>query len=264
MVPRTLTVAGSDSSGGAGIQADLKTFTVLRVYGMTAITALTAQNTCGVEGIYAVPPEFVEQQIRASVSDIGIDAMKTGMLYSSETVVAVSRAIRDHRLERIVVDPVLAAQSGDTLARDDLPRALLAEVIPRALLVTPNLDEAERLTGIHIQSIDDMREAARRIVRAGAKACLVKGGHLQTSMAIDLFDDGTSPRELSTPRLAAHHTHGTGCQLSAAITAFLARGLPLDTAVERAKDFITTAIRGGLALGHGAGPANPLVWLDTE
>jgi hydroxymethylpyrimidine/phosphomethylpyrimidine kinase len=208
MVPRTLTVAGSDSSGGAGIQADLKTFTVLRVYGMTAITALTAQNTCGVEGIYAVPPEFVEQQIRASVSDIGIDAMKTGMLYSSETVVAVSRAIRDHRLERIVVDPVLAAQSGDTLARDDLPRALLAEVIPRALLVTPNLDEAERLTGIHIQSIDDMREAARRIVRAGAKACLVKGGHLQTSMAIDLFDDGTSPRELNHGLLGARTSTG--------------------------------------------------------
>jgi hydroxymethylpyrimidine/phosphomethylpyrimidine kinase len=264
MLARALSVAGSDSSGGAGIQADLKTFTVLRVYGMTAITAITVQNSSGVKEIHPLPPSFVERQIRMTVSDIGVDAMKTGMLYSTETVVAVSRTIRDYRVERVVVDPVLIAQSGDSLAADDLTHALLSELVPQALLVTPNLDEAQTLTGIRIQSIEDMRKAARLIIRAGAKACLVKGGHLPISEAVDVFDDGRSVRELSAPRLPTQNTHGTGCQLSAAITAFVARGLPLESAIHNGKEFITRAIRCGLALGHGAGPANPLAWLDAD
>lgn len=260
MTYRALTIAGSDSSGGAGIQADIKTFTVLRVYGMTAVTALTAQNTCGVEEIHPVPASFVVRQIAVTVSDIGVDAAKTGMLYSTETVVAVAKAVRDYRLTRIVVDPVLVAQSGASLGHEDLPMALLKELIPHALLVTPNLDEALALTGIHVESVADMRAVARKLVDAGARACLVKGGHLEGSEAVDVFDDGRQSREITAPRLAALHTHGTGCQLSAAVTAFLARGLSLDEAVDRAKRFITTAIRAGLALGGGAGPANPMAW----
>lgn len=260
MVYRALTIAGSDSSGGAGIQADIKTFTVLRVYGMTAVTALTAQNTCGVEEIHPVPASFVVRQIAVTVSDIGVEAAKTGMLYSAETVVAVAKAVRDYQLTRVVVDPVLVAQSGARLGHQDLPLALLKELIPHALLVTPNLDEALALTGIHVESVADMRAVARKLVNAGARACLVKGGHLDGPEAVDVFDDGHQSREITVPRLPALYTHGTGCQLSAAVTAFLARGLSLDEAVDRAKRFITTAIRAGLALGRGAGPANPMAW----
>jgi hydroxymethylpyrimidine/phosphomethylpyrimidine kinase len=264
MVYRALTIAGSDCSGGAGIQADIKTFTVLRVYGMTALTALTAQNTCGVEEVHVVPAPFVARQMNMALSDIGADAAKTGMLYAPETVVAVARAIKDHHLTKVVVDPVLVAQSGANLGRDDLPAALLEELIPHALLVTPNLDEASVLTGIQVRSIEDMREVARQLVAAGARACLVKGGHLEGEDAVDVYDDGRRSHQLTSPRLPTRHTHGTGCQLSAAVTAYLARGLSLDEAVARAKRFINAAIAGGLAIGHGPGPANPMAWTDED
>lgn len=264
MVYRALSIAGSDSSGGAGIQADLKTFTVLGVYGMTAITAITAQNTTGVAAIHALPAPFVRQQIDLVLSDIGADAAKTGMLFSAEIVAAVAAAIDDHRLSQLVVDPVLVAGSGSSLARDELPAALLRELIPRALLVTPNTEEAERLTGIRVASVADMVAAGRRIVDAGARACLVKGGHLDGPKAVDILVEGRSSRELISDRIATPHTHGTGCQLSAAITAFLAQGMALDAAVEKGKTFITAAIETGLDLGRGSGPANPMGWRDRD
>jgi len=263
MLPRALTIAGSDPSGGAGIQADLKTFTVFGVYGMSAITALTAQNTRGVSGIQTVPAEFVRRQIDAVASDIGIDAAKTGMLPTAEIVRTVAAAVRAHRLAPLVVDPVMRATSGDALCDADVRAALLGELIPLAALVTPNTHEATALTDVRIQSLDDMRAAARGLIARGARAVLVKGGHLEGD-AVDILDDGLDVRELRAPRVSTPHTHGTGCQLSAAITAGLAAGLPLLAAVERAKQFITAAIRDGLAIGHGSGPANPLAWLGDR
>jgi hydroxymethylpyrimidine/phosphomethylpyrimidine kinase len=261
MIARALTIAGSDSGGGAGIQADLKTFTVFGVYGMSALTALTAQNTCGVRAIHAVPPDFVREQIDAVVTDIGVDATKTGMLATGEIVVAVARAVRDHRLTPLIVDPVMLAASGAALLAHDARDALRRELLPLATLVTPNLHEAQVLTGIPIGCVDDMRTAARALIRDGrAQAVLIKGGHLEGEPATDVFDDGSTIRELTAARVRTPHTHGTGCQLSAAICAQLARGARLPGAIACAKEFITAALHGALALGHGAGPANPLVW----
>ena len=262
MIPRALTIAGSDSGGGAGIQADLKTFTVFGVFGMSAITALTAQNTCGVTGVYPVPATFVRQQIDAVLLDIGADAVKTGMLANAAVVATVAQAVRDHRVASLVVDPVLATQSGVALLEEAARAVLIQELIPVANLITPNIHEAQALTGVIITSVADMHKAARALIDQGARASLVKGGHLGGSQAIDVFDDGKIQQELATTRLATPHTHGTGCQLSAAITAHLARWVPLFTAVERSKQFITLAIERGLAIGHGNGPANPLAWLE--
>ena len=260
MIPRALTIAGSDSSGGAGIQADLKTFTVFGVYGMTAITALTAQNTQGVKAVHVAPPDFVRAQIDAVVSDIGYDAVKTGMLATGAIVSIVASAARAHRLNNLVVDPVMLAHGGAALLDDAGRAALLSELLPLAALVTPNVPEAEVLTGMRIDSVAAMHEAARALLRSGVRACLIKGGHLPGPQAIDVLVEGTTVIELSNPRLATIHTHGTGCQLSAAVTANLALGLDLRSAVERAKLFITTAIEHGLAIGHGTGPANPMAW----
>jgi hydroxymethylpyrimidine/phosphomethylpyrimidine kinase len=262
MIARALTIAGSDSGGGAGIQADLKTFTVFGVFGMSAITAVTAQNTREVRAVYPLPAHMVSEQISAVVSDIGVDAVKTGMLANAEIVTAVARAVRDHRLVPLVVDPVMVAQSGSHLLADDAREALLRELLPLATLVTPNIDEAQALSGVTITSVADMRRAARMLVDRGAGACLIKGGHLEGPVAIDVLDDGTGARELSAPRISTPHTHGTGCQLSAAITANLALGKPLLPAVVLAKRFINVAIAHGLALGHGNGPANALAWLE--
>jgi hydroxymethylpyrimidine/phosphomethylpyrimidine kinase len=264
MIPRALTIAGSDPSGGAGLQADVKTFTVFGVYGMSAVTALTVQNTCGVTGIEAVAPSFVRAQIDAVVSDIGVDAAKTGMLANAAIATAVVDAVRQHRLQPLVVDPVMLAQSGAALLDTAAREVLIRDLLPLATLVTPNVPEAEALTGMIIRSVADMRRAARMLIETGAQASLIKGGHLAGAESIDVFDDGHSQRELSAPRLATPHTHGTGCQLSAAITAQLARGVPLLAAVECAKRFITVAISHGLALGKGAGPANPLAWLGKQ
>jgi hydroxymethylpyrimidine/phosphomethylpyrimidine kinase len=260
MLPRALTIAGSDPSGGAGIQADLKTFTVFGVYGMSVLTALTAQNTGGVSGIHAVPAAFVRRQIDAVASDIGADATKTGMLPTAEIVRTVAAAVREHRLAPLVVDPVMIAGSGDALCDEDTRDALLHDLIPLATLVTPNTHEATVLTDVAIRSVADMRRAARVLIGRGVRTVLVKGGHLADGDAVDVLDDGQDVRELRAPRLQTPHTHGTGCQLSAAITAGLAAGLPLLAAVEQAKQFITVAIRNGLPIGHGSGPANPLAW----
>jgi hydroxymethylpyrimidine/phosphomethylpyrimidine kinase len=260
MIARALTIAGSDSGGGAGIQADLKTFTVFGVFGMSAITALTAQNTCGVTGIHAVPASFVRQQIDVVASDIGIDAAKTGMLVNAEIISVVAQAVRAHRIEPLVVDPVMVSGSGARLLEDDARDTLRRELLPLASLVTPNIPEAENLTGVKIASVGDMRRAARALLDLGARASLVTGGHLESGEAIDVFDDGATVHELAAPRVVTRHTHGTGCQLSAAITASLARGRCLRDAVDEAKRFITIAITHGLAIGQGTGPANPMAW----
>lgn len=260
MIPRALTIAGSDSSGGAGIQADLKTFTVFDVYGMSALTALTAQNTTGVSAIHAVPAPFVRRQIDAVVTDIGVDAVKTGMLANRAIIEVVAAALRDHRVARVVVDPVLIAQSGAALLEDDARSSLLREMIPLAALVTPNVPEAAALLDMTVDDLPAMHTAARRFVELGARAALIKGGHLSGAEAIDVLYDGHAMRELHAPRLPIRHTHGTGCMLSAAITAGLARGRSLNDAVDEAKKFISVAVANGLAIGKGDGPANALAW----
>ena len=264
MIPRALTIAGSDSGGGAGIQADLKTFTVFGVFGMSAVTALTAQNTCGVTGVYPLPATFVRRQIDAVMSDIGADAVKTGMLVDAEIIAVVAEAVRQYRIELLVVDPVMAAQSGTSLLEEAAQSVLVKELIPLSALITPNIHEAQALTGVVVNSVADMHRAARALIELGARASLVKGGHLVGADAVDVFDDGKEQHEFTAARLPVTHTHGTGCLLSAAITAHLACGAGVRAAIERAKRFVSVAIRHGLAIGHGTGPANALAWLEER
>jgi hydroxymethylpyrimidine kinase/phosphomethylpyrimidine kinase/thiamine-phosphate diphosphorylase len=249
---RVLTVAGSDSGGGAGIQADLKTITLLGSYGMSAITALTAQNTRGVTGIHAAPAEFVMQQIEAVLSDIGADVAKTGMLFSAEIIRAVAAAIEQYAV-LTVIDPVMIAKGGAALLQPEAVVALRAELIPRCYLLTPNVPEAEALTGLAIHDEAGMEQAARQLQALGAANVLLKGGHLTGSEAVDLLLDGDRLHRFATPRLATRNTHGTGCTFSAAIATCLAQGWPLPEAVGRAKAFLQAAIESALPLGAGAG-----------
>jgi hydroxymethylpyrimidine/phosphomethylpyrimidine kinase len=251
-IPRALTIAGSDSGGGAGIQADLKTFAALGVYGLSALTAITAQNTQGVTAALELPPELVEAQIDAVLEDIGADAAKTGMLSSSAIIAAVAGRVRKWGL-RLVIDPVMRAKGGDPLLQPEAVATLRSELLPLAEVVTPNLPEAEVLTGQHIETLDEMRTAARAIHALGPRHVVVKGGH-RTSEPIDVYFDGERFIELRAERIQTPHTHGTGCTFSAAITAFLARGLPTDETIARAKHYVTEAIRHAPGLGHGHGP----------
>lgn len=254
--PRALTIAGSDSAGGAGIQADLKVFFALGCHGMSALTALTAQNTVGVKGIHPVPPEFVSEQIDAVVTDIGVDAAKTGMLASPEIVSAVAESVRNYGFP-LVVDPVFVSKHRDTLLAESAIEALRSELIPLAWLVTPNLYEAEGLTGAPVNDRASMQAAAEAIHSLGPRAVLIKGGHWDNDDAVDIFFDGESFEEFSGPRYDTEDTHGTGCALSAAITAELAKGADLVSAVRAGKTFIDGAIRRSLRLGKGFGPVNP-------
>jgi hydroxymethylpyrimidine/phosphomethylpyrimidine kinase len=256
-IPRALTIAGSDSGGGAGIQADLKTFSALGVFGMTAITALTAQNTTGVSAIMEVSPEFVRQQIDAVITDIGVDAAKTGMLSNAAIIEAVAERIRHYRIDALVVDPVMIAKSGAPLLRPEAREALRRTLLPLALVVTPNLHEAAALTDRAVETLPEMEDAARTLHDLGARYVVIKGGHLEGA-AVDVVFDGTRFERLEAPRIPTRHTHGTGCVFSAAITAGLARGLPVPAALRDAKAFITRAIETGLPLGAGHGPANPM------
>jgi len=265
--PRALTIAGSDSGGGAGIQADLKTFTVLGVYGMTAVTAVTVQNTEGVAGYEAMPPAIVADQIRSVVTDIGVDAAKTGMLANAAIVSAVADAVEETGVRKLVVDPVSMSKHGFGLLTGEAVVALRARILPLATLVTPNLPEAAALAGLEVETRDDMRRAAGAMLAAGARAVLVKGGHLQDggeNAAADLFVDGEVEEWLIEPRIATPHTHGTGCTLSAAIAAYLARGEGLLRAVRAGKAFVTEAIRHSMALGHGIGPVDQLWPIPRE
>lgn len=252
VIPRALTIAGSDSGGGAGIQADLKTFTAFRVYGSSVLTAITAQNSVGVQGIQNLPPEFVARQIDSVLGDIGADAVKTGMLSTAAIIRAVAARLREHRVERLVVDPVMIAKSGDPLLEPDAREALLREVLPLALVVTPNLHEAAALAGIPVGNPEEMEDAARRIHRLGPRYVLVKGGHLKGE-ALDLLFDGRTVTPFRAERVPTPHTHGTGCTYSAAIAAGLARGAAVAEAVGEAKRYVTRAIREGFALGRGVG-----------
>jgi hydroxymethylpyrimidine kinase/phosphomethylpyrimidine kinase len=251
---RALTIAGSDSGGGAGIQADLKTFAAHGVYGTSAITALTAQNTRGVLAIYPVPAEFVTQQIEAVTGDIGCDAVKTGMLATSAIVEAVTAAVEALELPNLVVDPVMIAKGGDRLLDEDAVHALRASLLRWARVVTPNVPEAEVLAGMTIRSLDDMRAAAERILKLGPRAVIVKGGHLAGEESIDVLVHADGEVRLAAPRLEGRHTHGTGCTFAAAIAARLASGDSLDAAARGAKEYVTGAMRHGIDVGGGHQP----------
>ncbi|MCD6359735.1 MAG: bifunctional hydroxymethylpyrimidine kinase/phosphomethylpyrimidine kinase [Armatimonadetes bacterium] len=254
--PVALTIAGSDSGGGAGIQADLKTFTVLGVYGMSAITAVTAQNTVEVREFTVLEPELVAAQMDAVLEDIGCDAAKTGMLGTADVVRTVAERLHHHGVANVVVDPVMVAKSGDALLAPDAQQAVVEYLLPRARVVTPNLPEAAALLGRGVGE-GDMADAARELCELGAGAAVVKGGHLEGD-AVDVLYDARRGElvEITGPRLATVNTHGTGCTFAAAIAAFLARGMELEAAVRRAKRFVTEAIARGLSLGSGHGPTD--------
>lgn len=258
-LPVALTIAGSDSGGGAGIQADLKVFFALGCHGTSAVTALTAQNTVGVSGVFGVPASFVVEQMDAVVSDLGVDAVKTGMLATAEIVSTVADAVRAHNIERLVVDPVSISKHGDRLMADDALDAYRNELFPLAAVITPNLHEAGAFLGRDVVTLADAEEAARELASFGSRAVLVKGGHLEDrpDEAIDvLFVDGDASL-ISGPRYETEDTHGTGCALSAAIAARLALGDDLENAVRYAKEFVSGAIDRGLRVGKGYGPVNP-------
>lgn len=255
-VPRALTIAGSDSGGGAGIQADLKAFAALGVHGMSAVTAITAQNTKAVTMIHDVPVEVIREQIRVVVEDIGVDAVKTGMLHTVEIILAVV-----DELEKIdapiVVDPVMIAKSGAKLLRDDAINTLTEKLIPIATVVTPNAREAEALAKMKIKDVDDQKKAAEEIASLGPKAVVVKGGHIEGSQVVDVLYYQGELRTYACERLNTKNTHGTGCTFASAIAAQLAKGYDIPQAVRKAKEFVTSAIRNGLSIGKGHGPVNP-------
>lgn len=254
-IRKALTIAGSDSGAGAGIQADLKTFAALGVYGTSAITAITAQNTLGVTQVLALTPRLVAAQIDAVIEDIGAQALKTGMLANTSIIEIVASKIREHRLKNIVVDPVMVATSGDLLIKKSAVAALRFRLIPLATVVTPNIPEAEELTAMKLRGADEIAEAARCIHAMGARAVVIKGGHGK-GPAVDLFYNGKEFRALIAPRIRTRNTHGTGCTFSAAIAAYLARGERLDRAVVQAKKYITGAIRAGFRVGSGHSPVH--------
>ncbi len=266
-----LTIAGSDSSAGAGIQADLKTISACGGYGATVITAVTAQNTCGVREVLEMPPDLVSAQIAAIFDDLDVAAIKTGMLASADVVRTVARELRSHRAGPVVVDPVMIAKGGHALLRDDAVECLRKEMLPLATLTTPNRLEAERLAGMPVQRLEDAEAAGRAILRSGCAAVLVKGGHLETQLAVDVLVTADGVEVFEASRIRTAHTHGTGCTLSAAIATYLGRGAGLSAAIRAAKLYVTEAIRDGLALGAGHGPTdhffylrrpNPVAWMD--
>ena len=256
-LPRVLTIAGSDSGGGAGIQADLKTFTELDTFGMSAVTALTAQNTVGVHDVHEVPAEFVARQIDVVLDDIGADAVKTGMLSNSTVVRVVAERLRAHGVGRLIVDPVSASKHGHALLRPDAVETLRAELLPLAEVVTPNLGEVALLTGVEVRGVEDLPAAAEAVKALGPRWVLIKGGHLPGNVeATDLLFDGQQEIWISSQRVDRRETHGTGCTLASAIAAHRARGLDVPEAVKAAKEYVTGAIRHGLALGRGIGPVD--------
>jgi hydroxymethylpyrimidine/phosphomethylpyrimidine kinase len=252
-IPTAMTIAGSDSGGGAGIQADLKTFAALGVYGTSTLTAITAQNTLRVTAVHEIPTNIIAAQIEAVITDIGADAVKTGMLSSSAIVEVVAQELKRHRVEALVIDPVMVAKSGDPLLQKEAVEALRSKLVPMAAVVTPNIPEAEVLTGMKIASPEDMRQAAEQIIQMGARGVVVKGGHLE-GPATDLFYDGSRFQEFTAPRINTGNTHGTGCTFASAIAAGLARGMSAIDSVAQAKEYVTEAIRRSFPIGQGHGP----------
>lgn len=255
MIPNVLSIAGSDPSGGAGIQADLKTFSALGCYGMAAITALTAQNTKGVTGVHELPAEFVGMQLESIFQDIRVDAVKIGMAGSVDTIKAIANILQKYNVGHIVLDPVMVAQSGDRLLSDESVDALKRHLISLAAIVTPNIPEAEILTG---GTITDMQSSARGLLKAGARAVLLKGGHNDGPISFDVYADAEKTVVLEAPRIKTTNNHGTGCTLSSALAANLAKGMAPEDAVRAAKNYITEALRHSeeLQVGHGCGPVH--------
>jgi hydroxymethylpyrimidine/phosphomethylpyrimidine kinase len=255
---RILTIAGSDSGGGAGIQADLKTIAALGCYGMTAITAITAQNTVGVTGIQAITPDMLAAQIKAVVTDIGVDAVKIGMLHDPEVVHVVASAIKEYQLKRVVLDPVMVATSGDALITPPTIAVLVKELFPWVTVITPNLDEAALLLQRPLASRADLDKAAQDLVAMGAKTALVKGGHLAGDKVTDVLLSNGKLHDFSSHRISSQNTHGTGCTLSSAIACYLGMGLPIEEAVAKARSYILQAIAAGagIKIGAGHGPLN--------
>jgi hydroxymethylpyrimidine/phosphomethylpyrimidine kinase len=253
---KALTIAGSDSGGGAGIQADLKTFAALGVYGASVITAITAQNTLGVTAVHDVPTEIIAAQLDAVLSDIGADAAKTGMLSSAPIIATVAAGVRRYGLTKLVVDPVMIAKSGDRLLREDAVAALRRELLPLALVVTPNIPEAEVLADMTIATDEDRHEAARRIAAFGPRYVIIKGGHAAGDPVDYLYDGITVTPIAAGPRIETQNTHGTGCTFSSAITAGLAKGLAVEIAVREAKAYIVAALRASFAVGAGHSPVH--------
>ena len=251
-VPKALTIAGSDSGGGAGIQADLKTFSAFRVFGMSVLTAVTAQNSVGVQGVFNLPPAFVGRQLDSVLSDFGADAVKIGMLSTAPIIAEVAGRLRALAQGHVVLDPVMIAKSGDSLLEPDARAALVKEMLPLATVVTPNLHEAGALAGMAVATEPDMEEAARRILALGPRYVLVKGGHLEQA-ATDILWNGREFTRFTAARLPSTSTHGTGCTFSAAIAAGLARRQPLGDAIREAKAYVTAAIREGFRPGRGVG-----------
>jgi hydroxymethylpyrimidine/phosphomethylpyrimidine kinase len=254
-IPIALTIAGSDSGGGAGIQADLRTFAFHRVHGTSAITCITAQNTLGVLRVDALPPEAVAAQIQAVVEDIGVQAAKTGMLLNQEIIATVSEQISACEISNLVVDPVMVSRTGAQLIDDAAIAVLRSDLIPKAVVLTPNCYEAQLLSGIEIRTLEDMQSAAEKIFELGAKSVLVKGGGLSGELrGVDVWFDGVQSETFTTQQVDTPHTHGTGCTLAAAITANLALGKDVRSAIQLAKDYVTTALQYSLAIGKGQGP----------
>ena len=262
---RALTIAGSDCSGGAGIQADLKTFMAFQVFGMSAVTAVVAENTIGVQAVHDVPVDVVLQQIRSCIEDIGADAVKIGMLSSPEIVRAVAGAVRDLRLPNVVLDPVMVAKSGDPLLAEAARQTLRDHLLPLARVITPNRMEAEVLAGRPIADLDGMKDAAEALHRLGCEWVVVKGGHMPgLGGAVDIAFDGRGHHELRSPFFETPHTHGTGCTFSSAIAAGLARGREPLEAIRTAKEYIAEAIRTAAGFGHGHGPTNHLAGVTSR
>ncbi|ADU29040.1 bifunctional hydroxymethylpyrimidine kinase/phosphomethylpyrimidine kinase [Evansella cellulosilytica] len=256
MLARALTIAGSDSGGGAGIQADLKTFQELQVFGMSAITAITAQNTLGVQGVYPLELKAIEQQITSVADDIGVDAVKTGMLFDEKRIELVAEKIKHYKWNNVVIDPVMIAKGGASLLTDSSIEALVNKLLPLATVATPNIPEAEAITGRAITSLDDRKTAAKDFLNMGVKSVVIKGGHASSDNMVDLFFDGSSFHYFETPKVDTKNTHGTGCSFASAVTAELAKGNTLFASIENAKKFIHLAIKHSLNIGGGHGPTH--------
>ncbi|MGH9339758.1 MAG: bifunctional hydroxymethylpyrimidine kinase/phosphomethylpyrimidine kinase [Acidobacteriota bacterium] len=254
-IPRVLSIAGSDSGGGAGIQADLKTFAALGVHGMTAVTSVTAQDTRRVHMASDLPLDNIRLQIKAVIDDIGVDAVKTGMLSSAEIISLVARAMKRYRIDRLVVDPVMISTGGDALIQPDAVDALKIDLFPLAIVVTPNLPEAQFLTGRQVRSREQIEKAIQEIFEMGPRSVILKGGHLDDpSASTDYFFDGKTVKEFAGPRIDTANTHGSGCTFASAIAAYLAQGLELEEAVFQAKEYVSHAIQHSFSLGRGSGP----------
>ena len=250
-----LTIAGSDSCGGAGIQADLKTFSAHQVFGMSVITAVTAQNTQGVFAVQDISPDIIQKQIEAIFDDITVAAIKVGMVSRTETIKIIAETLCKYPIENLVIDPVMVSKSGFHLLQPDAKEALIKHLLPMATVVTPNLPEAEVITGMIIKTVEDMKKAAEIIYQMGPKYVLVKGGHLEGE-AVDILYDGNNFTHYNSPRIATKNTHGTGCTLSSAIAANLGKGLSVSEAIENAKNYITIAIENSFSIGKGVGPVH--------